>query len=68
MVDVIAKYGEVEAALKMNQIQSFDYAQEANEDREKVDAKQTSLSNDFVMQLMGQMQQGQSASNDQPQA
>jgi hypothetical protein len=59
MVDVIAKYGEVETALKMNDIESFNYLQEANEDREKVDAKQTAMSNDFVMQLMGQMKQGQ---------
>lgn len=56
MVDVIAKYGEIETALKMNQIQTFDYAQEANEDREKIDAKQTSMSNDFMMQLMGNAQ------------
>jgi len=56
MVDVIAKYGEVETALKMNQIQTLDYAQEANEDREKIDAKQTSMSNDFMMQLMGNAQ------------
>lgn len=56
LVDVIAKYGEIEAALKMNQIQSFDYAQEANEDREKVDAKQTAMSNEFLMKVMGQNQ------------
>lgn len=57
MVDVIAKYGEVETMLKLNEIQSFDYQQEANEDREKTDAKETALSNDFVAQLMGQSQQ-----------
>jgi len=56
MVDVIAKYGEVETALKMHEIQTLDYAQEANEDREKIDAKQTSMSNDFMMQLMGNAQ------------
>jgi hypothetical protein len=54
LVDVIAKYGEIEAALKMNQIESFDYRQEQNEDREKVDAKQTALSNDFLRQILGQ--------------
>lgn len=56
MVDVIAKYGEVETMLKMNEIQSFDYQQEQNEDREKIDAKQTALSNDFVSQIMGNKQ------------
>lgn len=52
LVDVIAKYGEIEAALKMHQIESFDYRQERKEDEEKVDAKKTSLANDFFSQLM----------------
>lgn len=56
LVDVIAKYGEIEAALKLNQIQSFDYRQEQNEDREKVDAKQTALSNDFLSSMMANNQ------------
>jgi hypothetical protein len=53
LVDVIAKYGEVEANLKMHEIESFDYRQEANEDREKVDAKQTAMSNKFLEEIMG---------------
>lgn len=57
LVDVIAKYGEIEAALKMNQIESFDYRQEQNEDREKIDAKQTALSNEFVSSILGSNQQ-----------
>lgn len=56
MVDVIAKYGEVETMLKMNQIQTFDYQQEAKEDEEKVDARRTSMANDFIQQLMGSSQ------------
>jgi GTP-sensing pleiotropic transcriptional regulator CodY len=52
LVDVIAKYGEIETALKAAQIESYGYQQEANEDREKIDAKQTALSNDFVAQMM----------------
>jgi len=52
LVDVIGKYGEIEAALKMQEIESFDYRQEQNEDREKVDAKQTSLSNEFLQQII----------------
>jgi hypothetical protein len=55
MVDVIAKYGEVESMLKMHQLESFDYAQQANEDQEKTDAKRTAMANDFVSQLMGSM-------------
>jgi len=56
LVDVIAKYGEIEAALKMNQIESFDYRQENNEDREKVDAKMTAESSRFMEQIMGKQQ------------
>jgi hypothetical protein len=56
MVDVIAKYGEIETMLKMNQIENFEYNQERKEDTEKVDAKRTSLSNEFVSQIMGQQQ------------
>jgi hypothetical protein len=52
LVDVIGKYGEIEAMLKMNQIESFDYRQEGKEDEEKADAKMTAMSNDFVAQMM----------------
>lgn len=57
MVDVIAKFGEVETLLKMHQIQSLDRMQEQQEDVEKVDAKRTALSNEFASKLMG-MQSG----------
>lgn len=53
LVDVIAKFGEIETALKMHQIESFDYRQESKENLEKADAKRTALSNDFISQLMG---------------
>jgi hypothetical protein len=53
MVDVITKYGEIETMLKMNELESFDYAQERKEDEEKVDAKRTAMANDFIAQLMG---------------
>lgn len=59
LVDVVAKYGEIESMLKMNQLQSFDYQQEGNEDREKIDAKRTAMSNDMVAQLLGGQAQGQ---------
>lgn len=59
LVDVIAKYGEIEAALKMNQIESFDYRQEGKENLEKIDAKRTSLANDFTSSIMGNQRQGQ---------
>lgn len=63
MVDVIAKYGEVETMLKMNQIETFDYMQERKEDEEKVDAKRTSLANQFVSSIMGNQQRQPNAVN-----
>lgn len=59
LVDVIAKYGEIETALKMNEIESFDYRQQQNEDREKVDAKMTAESNKFLEQIMSRQGQDQ---------
>ncbi len=59
MIDVIAKYGEVETMLKMNEIESFDYMQEQKEDVEKNDAKRTALANQFLESIMGNQQQGQ---------
>ncbi len=71
MMDVIAKYGEIEAMLKMNDIQSFDSLQEQQEDEEKIDAKRTSLANEFASSIMGnnQMQgnpQGQQQQQNNP--
>lgn len=54
LVDVIAKYGEIETMLKMGQIESFDYRQEQKENREKADAKQTAESNKFLQEVLGQ--------------
>jgi len=41
----------------MNQLESFDIRQEAKEDMEKVDAKRTSLANQFQNSIMGNQQQ-----------
>jgi len=59
LVDVIAKYGEIETSLKLNSIQSFDYANEQKENVEKAEAKQTSLANDFFISIMGNQGGGQ---------
>lgn len=72
LVEVIAKYGEIEASLKMNELESFDFRQQGQEDIEKADAKRTSLANDFRSSIMGneQMpqlpQQGQEMGQQQP--
>lgn len=65
LIDVIAKYGEIETMLKMNEIESIGVQQEALEDREKVDAKQTALANEFFNSIMGNRNQG--APQGQPQ-
>lgn len=58
LVDVIAKYGEIESMLKLNQIETFDYNQSFQEDIEKKEAKTTAESNKFIQELMGQSQMG----------
>jgi hypothetical protein len=57
LVDVIAKYGEIETMLKAHQIEGLSFQQEAKEDQEKADAKRTAMANDFIAQIMGQQQQ-----------
>ena len=57
LVDVIAKYGEIETALKMSEIESYDYQQIEKENEEKVDAKRTGLANEFLNSIMGSNQQ-----------
>lgn len=52
LIDVIAKYGEIETALKASQLESYEYTQAAHEDVEKADAKRTAMSNDFVRQML----------------
>ena len=57
LVDVIAKYGEIETALKMAELQNFDYQQENKEDVEKADAKRSALANEFRTSIMGSNRQ-----------
>jgi hypothetical protein len=52
LVDVIGKYGEIETALQMANIESFDYRQQTSEETEKKDAKSTAMSNDLSSRLM----------------
>lgn len=54
LIDVIAKYGEIEAALKMNELQTLEDNQMIDEDVEKADAKRTSMANDFQNKVMNQ--------------
>ena len=52
MVDVIAKYGEIETALKLNEIDSVERSQIMEENIDKDDAKRTSSGNEFVAQIL----------------
>lgn len=56
LVDVTAKFGEIETSIKMNQLESFDYMQDRKEDRSKDDARREAMGNDFMAQIMGQAQ------------
>lgn len=65
MIEVIGKYGEIETALKMNEIDSFDYQQKNIEDLEKNQAYQEAQSNEFLSKLMNQSQ-GELAAQQSP--
>lgn len=65
LIETIQKYGEIETALKQNDLQNYEYQQEAGEDREKVDAKITAESNKFLEQIIGEL--GQNQQQGQPQ-
>jgi hypothetical protein len=66
LVEVAHRYGELEAHLKMNDIDSLDNQEQTKEDLAKEDAKRTSLSNDFVAQMLAGMG-GQGQEGDQEQ-
>lgn len=52
MVDVIAKYGEIETSLKLNEIESFDYRQQQTEGIDKKRANQDAMSTEFLSKIM----------------
>ncbi len=67
LVETIAKFGEVETALRMQDINQEEDNQVSIEDREKIDAKRTSESNKFVENLMSGMGAIQGGQQDQGQ-
>jgi len=56
LLEAIEKYGEIETLLKNSEIESFDYREEINESREKLEAKKMSSGNEFLSKILGQMQ------------
>lgn len=66
MVDVVAKFGEVETMLKMHDIQSFDYRQQAIEENDKDRAHKDAIADEFIANIMGnKYQMGQNLSQQQ---
>ncbi|HEX5553441.1 MAG TPA: hypothetical protein VFX43_09355 [Chitinophagaceae bacterium] len=55
LLDLIQKYGEIEAALKASQLQGIELQQQEEEAREKIDAKRTADANEFLSKISSQM-------------
>jgi len=55
MMEAIEKYGYVESMLAQSNIESFDYVQDMQVQRDKMEAKQMSSGNEFVAKLLGQI-------------
>jgi hypothetical protein len=56
MVDVIARFGEVETMLKMHDIETLNYQETIKEDQEREKARSNSEGTRFLDQIMGNMQ------------
>lgn len=55
LLDVIAKYGELETMLKMNEVKSFDYESEMREKREQDSSRKQALMDQFSSQILAGM-------------
>lgn len=55
LVETIAKYGEVEAAIKLGELDSLESEQLDEEEAAKMDAKRTAMANEFAASIMGGM-------------
>ncbi len=58
LMETISKYGEVETALKAQNIESYNYQEDLRENEERMQAKQSSESNKFLTELMGGLGSG----------
>lgn len=52
LIEITTAYGDLEASLKMNDLQTIGNADEMKEERAKQDVKRQSLSNDFLAQML----------------
>lgn len=70
LTNVITQFGELEAMLKMNDIESINYQETIKEDEERIKASQVSEGNKFLKEIMGKImpqQQQQNPSQNQQQ-
>ncbi len=65
MIDVIAKFGEIETNLKMHDIQRLEMEDQRMEDADKEKAKKDAISDEFVSKIMNGMGQQNSSQNQQ---
>lgn len=56
LIEATKAMGEVETMVKLNQLDAIEEEQEMDEDREKMDAKSTTLSNDILAGALGGVQ------------
>lgn len=58
LIEVTSRFGEIEADLKMNDLQRLENQEETEEMMAKRDAKMTSAGNEFIAQILGGMGKG----------
>jgi hypothetical protein len=66
LINVISQFGELETALKMQDLQKIEDEQVSSEDAEKIDAKKTSLANEFESSLISNQMSGNSPETNVP--
>lgn len=54
LINVVKQFGELETMLKVGQLEQMEDASIIDEDREKVQAKQSALSKEFLSSIMGE--------------
>jgi len=59
LVEITHRYGDLEAHLKMNDLNTIEREEQTEEDVAKIDVRRQSLSNDFVAQMMAGAMGGQ---------
>lgn len=64
MVDVIAKYGEVEESLAASKLENYEYKEDIEQEADKTRAKMTSAGNEFISKMLASPRSNPVASNE----